>query len=243
MTGAILAGGLGTRLQDALPDRAKPLAPIGGQPFLRFLLAQLSRTDIRRIVLCTGYRGEQVRGEIGDAFGVLPLLYSVEEQPLGTGGALRLAWTTYGDRAAWLVMNGDSYLDIDLSEMVAEHRRAACAATIAAVEVPDGRRFGSLEWDAGSRVTAFREKSDVPGARWINGGVYLFEPAFLDALASSSPLSLERDVFPSWIGRGLRVFARRGRFIDIGTPESYSLAQSFFDSSGGQHPPVRHSRS
>jgi len=243
ITGAILAGGAGSRLKGKLPDHAKTLAPIQGQPFLHLLLRQLPCAGVHRAVLCTGYRGDQVRAEIGDLFEGMPVLYSKEEQPLGTGGALRLAWTSYGDKATWLVMNGDSYLDIDLTEMIAAHRKSANPATIAAVEVTDGRRFGSLEWDPGGQITAFREKSDTPGARWINGGVYLFEPQFLDALPRSSPLSLENEIFPAWLGRGLHVFNRRCRFIDIGTPESYSLAQTFFGSSGGSHSAVRHSGS
>jgi NDP-sugar pyrophosphorylase family protein len=112
--------------------------------------------------------------------------------------------------------------------MMESHRKSGLAATIGAVRVEDGRCFGTLEWDGDHRITAFREKSDAPGARWINGGVYIFEDEFLRALPDRTPLSLETEAFPAWIAQGIHAFASQARFIDIGTPESYSLAQRFF---------------
>lgn len=228
LTGAVLAGGLGTRLRTVLPDTAKPVALVQGRPFLLFLLEQLRRARVLRIILCTGHGADQVRSEIGDAYKGIPLVYSREEIPLGTGGALRLAWRNYPDTAPWLVMNGDSYLDIDLCAMADSHQSAGLRATIAAVRVEDGRRFGSVDWDAGHRITAFREKSEAPGPRWINGGVYLFEREFLEKLPGRAPLSLENDVFPAALAGGIHAFPSEARFIDIGTPESYRLAQAFF---------------
>jgi len=227
-TGVILAGGLGTRMRGVLPDTAKPLAAVQGRPFLTFLLSQLERAGIGRIILCTGHRGDQVRAAIGESFDGVPIEYSVEDQPLGTGGALRLAVQRYGDGQTWMVMNGDSLVDINLCHLYSEHQRAGLAATIAAVAVPDGRRYGTLECSADGRIVAFREKSEDPRPVWINAGVYLLEPLFLEALPSAVPLSLEREVFPEWICRGLHVSQHHARFIDIGTPESYALAQEFF---------------
>jgi NDP-sugar pyrophosphorylase family protein len=224
MTGVVLAGGLGTRLRTVLPDTAKPLAPVEGRPFLFFLIEQLNRAKVSPIILCTGHLANQIREAVSpDA-----ILYSEEDQPLGTAGALGLAWRNYPNTAPWLVMNGDSYIDIDLNAMMDSHRRSGCTATIAAVRVEDGRRYGSLEWSEDYRVTAFREKSTAPGARWINSGVYIFEREFLDALPDRVPLSLETDAFPHWIAHGLHAFASEARFIDIGTPETYALAQHFF---------------
>ena len=228
MTGVLLAGGLGTRLRSVLPDTAKPLAPVEGRPFLFFLLEQLTRAGASPLILCTGHLAAQVHAEIGTEYGGVPILYSEEERPLGTAGAIRLAWTNSPDTAPWLVMNGDSYLDIDLKAMMASHVRGGLAATIAAVRVEDGRRYGSLEWSDDHRITVFREKSDAPGPRWINAGVYIFERDFVAALPGCAPLSLETDVFPAWVARGIQAFASQARFIDIGTPESYALAQRFF---------------
>jgi NDP-sugar pyrophosphorylase family protein len=228
LTGVLLAGGLGTRLRTVLPDTAKPLAPIEGRPFVFFLLEQLKRAGVGRVILCTGHRAAQVREEMGKTYRGMSLLYSEEAEPLGTAGALRLAWRNYPDTAPWLVMNADSYVDIDLTAMIESHRTSTMPATIAAVRVEDGRRYGSLEWSGDGRMTAFREKSDTPGARWINGGVYLFERKFLNALPDRTPLSLENEVFPASLVRGIHAFASEARFIDIGTPESYALAQHFF---------------
>ena len=227
-TGLILAGGLGTRLHSVLPDTAKAIAPIQGRPFLTFLLEQFRRAAVERIILCTGHRAEQVRLEIGEEFKGIPITYSVEDQPLGTGGALGRAYRNWGGGETWFVLNGDSFLGIDLNQLQAEHERGGQAATIAAVAVADARRFGALEWSATGQVTAFHEKSGTPGEKWINGGVYLFGPEFLKALSETVPLSLEREVFPAWIPRGIHVFPQPARFIDIGTPADYFRAQEFF---------------
>lgn len=230
-TSVILAGGMGTRLRETLPDSQKTVAPVAGRPFLFHLLNQLRDAGCRRIVLCTGYRSDQVDREVGKCLDDVEILYSTEDRPLGTGGALRLAWQRYGgsDAGGWLVTNGDSFCDLDLDEFWIEHQRARLAATIAAVEVADGGRYGSLVWDESARVTRFREK-EAGGAStgWINGGVYGLTPEFLGALTAATPLSLEREVFPGWIGRGIHVFPRKARFIDIGTPDSYKAAQEFF---------------
>jgi NDP-sugar pyrophosphorylase family protein len=228
-TGVILAGGLGTRLRSVLPDSAKSVAPVAGQPFLRFLLDQVRRGGAQRVILCTGYRSSQVEQEIGSHCANLEILYSPEDQPLGTGGALRQAWQRYGDSGStgWVVMNGDSYCDIDLAEFWSEHQRAGRSATLAAIQVRDAGRFGSLVWDDSGTLLRFGEK-DGGGAGWINGGIYALEPEFLNVLSPAAPLSLERDVFPRWIARGIHVVPRAARFIDIGTPESLEAAQSFF---------------
>lgn len=228
MTGVILAGGLGTRLRTVLPNTAKPLAPVEGRPFLSFLLKQLTRAGVSPLILCTGHLARQVRNEIGTEYHSTPIVYSEEKEPLGTAGALRLAWKHYPKTAPWLVMNGDSYLDIDLPAMIESHSRSGLLATMAAVRVDDGRRYGKLEWSEDRRVSAFHEKSGTPGPQWINGGVYVFERDFLTALPDHTPSSLETEVFPSWIERGIHVFASDARFIDIGTPESYTEAQNFF---------------
>ena len=231
-TSVILAGGLGTRLREAVPDSAKSVAPVGGAPFLVHLLKQLRKAGACRVVLCTGHRAQQVGREIGSHFDGIQIVYSTEDQQLGTGGALRLAWETFRGTGpeGWIVMNGDSYFDVDLTEFWREHQSCGGAATLAAAEVADGSRYGSLNWDESGRVTRFgeKEKANGVGLRWINAGVYAFAPEFMNALNAVTPLSLEREVFPGWISRGIHVFARKARFIDIGTPDSYQAAQDFF---------------
>jgi NDP-sugar pyrophosphorylase family protein len=229
-TSVILAGGLGTRLREVVPDAPKSVAPVAGRPFLMHLLRQLQHAGARRIVLCTGHRSGQVAEEIGDHFEDAEVVYSTEDQPLGTGGALRLAWQRFGasEGNGWLVTNGDSYCGLDLREFWKDHRSAGSAATLAAVEVPDGSRYGSLVWDESGRLIRFGEKENAAGAGWINAGIYGLSPDFLNQLSPQVPLSLERESFPGWIGRGIHVHARKARFIDIGTPDSYRVAQEFF---------------
>lgn len=228
MTGVIIAGGLGTRLRSVVADMPKCLARINGQPFLFRLLQQQARAGVSRIVLCTGYGAAQVQAAVGAEFQGVPVVYSQEDHPLGTGGALRLAWERYSGPGKWLVMNGDSYLDLDVREFCEVFAVCQCDAAIAAAHVLDGSRFGALTWAAGSCVASFEEKSGKPESKWINAGVYLMTPRFLDNLSGSAPLSLEREVFPAWIEKGIWVHTSTGKFIDIGTPESYTEAQQFF---------------
>jgi D-glycero-alpha-D-manno-heptose 1-phosphate guanylyltransferase len=229
LTAAILAGGFGTRLQPVLPDTAKTVAEVAGRPFLEYLLRQFTRAGASRIVLCTGFKSAQVKSQIGDTFEDVPVVYSIEPEPLGTGGAIALAWQSYGSGQAWLVTNGDSYLDLDASGLITAHRNSACAITLAVLQVPDSGRYGSVEWSPQTRrVLAFREKTGESMPGWINGGVYVFEPECLNSLPAGKAFSLEKDVFPAWVEHGVNVYPVEGRFIDIGTPESYKKAQLFF---------------
>lgn len=230
LTAAILAGGLGTRLQPVLPGTAKTVAQVAGRPFIDYLLAQLVRSGTRRIVMCTGVHSNQVHTQVGDVFEGVPVLYSQETKPMGTGGAVALAWHNFADAEGWLVTNGDSYLDLDIPGLIAAHRASACALTLAILKVADAARYGTVEWSPETcKVLSFREKSDEAGPAWINGGVYFFEPECLNSLSPDKPLSLEKEVFPHWVERGINVYpVENGRFIDIGTPESYQSAQLFF---------------
>ena len=132
-TGVILAGGLGTRLRPAIGDGAKSAALVGGHPFIDRLLDQLAGSGVERIVVCAGYQAREVEAAAGREHGGVPVVYSVEEQPLGTGGALRQARARLGDGGAWLVMNGDSYCGIEVEELAVEHAAAGLEATLALV--------------------------------------------------------------------------------------------------------------
>jgi NDP-sugar pyrophosphorylase family protein len=214
ITAAILVGGQGTRLRAVIPDRQKVVAPVAGRPFLYRLLDQIADAGITCVVLCAGYKAEQVQ-TIGATYRGLTLRYSIEREPLGTAGALRHAGLT----APVLVMNGDSYCDVNLKLLTRPN-------TIVVREVPDTSASGRVEFDAEYRITRFAEKGQT-GPGWINAGIYYLNQAFLDSIPAG-PCSIERDVFPAWVGRGLWAMPTRGRFLDIGTPESYAAAQGFF---------------
>lgn len=227
ITAVILAGGLGTRLRSMVSDQPKVLAGVGGRPFITFLLDQLATVKIKDVVLCTGYLGQQVCAALGKTYGAVNLRYSRECDPLGTGGALRMA-TPLLKSELILVMNGDSYCEANLEAFFTIHRLREASATILIKEMPDTRRFGCVDIEMDDRITGFAEKKEREGPGWINVGIYLIHRSIIETIPPDGMVSLEKDIFPSWIGRGLYGFRSQGRFIDIGTPESFILARQFF---------------
>ncbi len=226
---AILAGGLGTRLRGAVNDRPKVLAPVAGRPFLSYLLDQVAAAGVRKVVLCTGYLGEQVEAAFGAHYGALQLSYSHETSPQGTAGAVRLALPLLQSDPV-LVLNGDSYCDAALADLAAWHqaRIHSSPGSLLLTWVDDAARYGSVEVDALGSIMSFREKRGQPIPGWINAGVYLLSRRVLMSIPAQPAVSIERDVFPVWVGRGLSAYCVRAPFIDIGTPESYGQAETFF---------------
>jgi D-glycero-alpha-D-manno-heptose 1-phosphate guanylyltransferase len=227
MDALILAGGLGTRLRAVVKDRAKSVAEIGGRPFLAHVLDRLARSaEVNRVILCVGHRADTVREAIGTQHGRLPIAYSQEDRPLGTGGALRLAARRFKVTRTALAMNGDTFLGANIDAFLAFHRAERAAVTIALARVADASRYGRVEC-RGNRITAFLEKG-AGGAAWISSGLYVFSPAAWRALAAlPAACSLEHDAFPPWL-ETMRVagYRTRSRHLDIGTPEDFSRASS-----------------
>lgn len=226
LTVAVLVGGFGTRLRSVVADRPKVLAEVSGRPFLSILLDQLVKSGTRSVVLCTGYMGDKIQAEFGASYGPLQLFYSHEPTQLGTGGALRFALPLIRSEVV-LVMNGDSFCDTDLKVFRTWHSARGAAATILLTEVADTRRYGRVRVDAEGRVLKFEEKAIDSGPGWINAGVYLCGRSLLEAVPTDCPVSLEREIFPVWIGAGLYGFRGDGRFLDIGVPEAYAQAERF----------------
>jgi D-glycero-alpha-D-manno-heptose 1-phosphate guanylyltransferase len=226
----LLVGGLGTRLQSVLPSTPKPMARVGNMPFLELLVRQLRSQGIRRIVMCTGHLASQIEEEFGDGrkWGVA-IDYSHELQPLGTAGAVKLAEGYLKHASDFLVMNGDSFLELDLRQFIQFHREHGGLVSMAVRRVPDAARYGTVHMDANHRVVGFSEKTGatVPGI--INGGVYVFNRAVLDQVPRV-PASFEKDVFPRVLKQGVYALEQHGMFIDIGTPEDYARAQTLCQS-------------
>ncbi len=223
---AILAGGFGTRLQSVISDRPKVLAPVAGRRFLAYLLDQIADSGFEEVVLCTGYLGEQVRMAFGQRFRKLKLAYSQERHPLGTGGALRNALPFFEDNTV-LVLNGDSYCDVDLAAFLRWHGVHRAETSLVLAKTPDVSRYGAVASDSRGRIIRFSEKG-ASGPGWINAGIYALST---DAIASIPPahaVSLEHECFPRWAAKGLFGFRAQGRFLDIGTPESIRSAAAFF---------------
>lgn len=225
-TAMVLVGGLGTRLRPVVADRPKPLAPVDGEPFLARVLDQLAAAQCRRAILCTGHLGEQIEREFGPRHGELELVWSHEPVALGTAGALRHALDRCSDDA-FLVLNGDSYCDLDVAAFVATARATGGGPALVAAAVADTRRYGRVEHDARGRVTAFTEKG-VPGPGHVYAGLLWLPRTAVAALPQGRPAALERDVLPDLIATGLVAFVTDAPFLDIGVPADYAGASAFF---------------
>jgi len=231
ITAILLAGGRGTRLSGVVSDRPKVLADVGGRPFLSYLLDQLEAAGFRQAVVSTGYMADMVRTTLGERHGGIALRYQQELEPLGTGGGIRLAAQAVESNPV-LVMNGDSYLDADLAAFAEFHGAHGGPGSLLLTKVTDVSRFGQVRLGPGDRIEAFEEKNAAGGAGWINAGVYLLDRRLIDSIPPDTFVSLEKEMFPRWVERGLFGFRAGGRFIDIGTPESYREAAAFFSRRG-----------
>jgi len=222
----LLVGGLGTRLRSVVPSRPKALAPIGDRSFLELLVRQLWLQGIRNLVMCTGYLADQIENKFGDgrSWGV-SIEYSNEERPLGTAGAIKGAQRYLTNVSEFLVLNGDSFLDINLHSLMTFHRKHdGAVVTMTVVRVEDARRYGTVCVDANDRVIAFAEKTASYAPGLVNGGIYVCSQAVWQHIPEP-PASLERDVFPYLLNHRMYAQEHQGIFIDIGTPTAYSRAQ------------------
>ena len=225
----ILAGGLGSRLRPVVNDRPKPMALVGGKPFLEWLIKDLRNQGVQRLILCVGYMGETIEGYFGSGHEQgLEIVYSREAAPLGTGGAIKLALPNLRG-LRFFALNGDSLCDFSLRAMLNTHIERSAAATLWLVSVDDGERYGAVKINDNQEITEFREKSATGQAGMINAGVYFLKRRLLDALPANRALSLETDAFPAWLAgeAKLLVLAVQGPFLDIGTPESVRDAERF----------------
>lgn len=223
---AILAGGPGTRLQPVLKGKPKVLADVRSRPFLEYILHQLNQSDFKKVVLCTGYLSQQVEKILGERYKNLRLIYSPEETPLGTAGCLRLALPLLTSKAV-LVMNGDSFCEVDFKKFWRFHLNKNSQASLVLSKVSDADRFGKVKLKDDNSIAAFQEKKPGGGAGLINAGIYLINKAFIAAIPKNKVISIE-NIFPKWIGKGFYGYKSNNNFIDIGIPESYAYAQKFF---------------
>lgn len=221
----ILAGGLGTRLAETVPHLPKTLAPIQGTAFLQLLFQQLNQCPhISKIVLALGHRAEAIEHFSKQGKTSIPIEFSIETSPLGTGGALLHALSKTPQETL-LVLNGDSYFDLDLSQFFSFHKEKKADFSIACCYMQDTSRYGRIEIDAPTqRVLSFREKSNNAPSGWINAGLYLIKRSVLGSFSPGFS-SLEKDFFPRLVQNQLFAYCHEGEFIDIGTPESYQKAQ------------------
>lgn len=225
MEGIVLAGGFGSRLRPVVADLPKVMAPINGRPFLELVLDNLQRSGFTRITLSLGYLPEPIVQHFGPSFRGMELSYQIEDEPLGTGGAVRQA-LAHCLADSVFVFNGDTYLELEAAAVAALSQQTG-SPVIVARQVPDTSRFGRLEITDGT-VRRFAEKG-VSGPGLINAGCYLFPRDLLDGFALGKPFALEQDFLVEAVPRiRFAAFETHGRFIDIGIPEDYARAQREF---------------
>jgi len=227
ITAVILAGGLGTRLRPVLSDRPKVLADVMGRPFLTYLFDQLAHAGAREVVLCTGYMAGSVREEMGESYRSLRIKHSMEDVPVGTGGAVRLALPLIKSDT-FIVMNGDSYVNVDLKNFLAWFLRKNIVAALILRKMPDSSQYGRVVLTEDGCIESFEEKGKNTGPGWVNAGIYLLKRKLVETIPPGKVYSLEREFFPRLVGRNLYGYRCKGQFIDIGTPESYSQTDAFF---------------
>jgi D-glycero-alpha-D-manno-heptose 1-phosphate guanylyltransferase len=224
-TAIILAGGLGTRLASAVPDVPKPMASVRGRPFLEHLMDYWIDQGVDRIVLSVGYKRQVIMDHFGSSYRSLRVSYAVEERPLGTGGGLLMA--AQGLSEPFLVLNGDTFFEVNLRALTAFHLDHESRWTFALFRTGDTDRYMGMDVAHDWRIRSLTSSRQGPG-QLANGGIYIVDPAAL--VASPAPpgsrLSLEYDLLPAVMSSGGKLFGMesQGRFIDIGVPDDYSRA-------------------
>jgi D-glycero-alpha-D-manno-heptose 1-phosphate guanylyltransferase len=225
----VLCGGQGTRLRSVVADQPKSMARVSGTPFLQLLLDRLRSQGVLEVILGTGYMAEQIERYFtcGNQFH-LRIRYSREHEPLGTGGALKLAEPLISDPV--LVLNGDTYVEWSLVPMLELFKGRNADMVLVLHAVVDVSRYGSVVLDQEDRVTQFVEKGAAAGPGLINAGVYLLRKQIVHNLPARTAISLEREVFPRLLDCRVYGVVSTGLFIDIGIPEDLKLAQTLLAS-------------
>jgi D-glycero-alpha-D-manno-heptose 1-phosphate guanylyltransferase len=221
----ILAGGLGTRLREVVPDIPKPLAPVSGHPFLDAVLDHLdSFPSVERVIMAIGYRGDAIKEKYQNVKYRFPITFSVEESLLGTGGAVKHALAgTSGVEI--VVMNGDTYTGVSIDTFLKFHREKNGVATIAVSEKKESARYGAVVFDDTYKILSFKEKNNP--SNFVSAGAYVFQKSLFDAVPDGTVCSLEQDLFPRWLEKGMYAYIHREGFHDIGTPEAYAETEEY----------------
>jgi D-glycero-alpha-D-manno-heptose 1-phosphate guanylyltransferase len=221
----VLAGGLGTRLRSTVPDLPKCMAPVAGEPFLAHVIRYYRNQGVDRFVFSLGYKHEIIESFLKKQFSDLHYDCSVEDEPLGTGGAVFASASKTNDENV-LVLNGDTLFAVDLNQVSSYHLVQASDCTLTLKTMINSDRYGVVETDEHGRITSFREKKFYPQAN-INGGVYALNIRRFISLSFPRVFSFEKDFLETqYEHMNMRAIVQNGYFIDIGIPEDYLRAQS-----------------
>lgn len=219
----ILAGGLGTRLRSAVPDLPKCMAPVGGKPFLYYLLSNLQKQGIRKFILSLGYKHELIIDYVSAEFNANQFEFAIEEEPLGTGGAIKLACTKSLENTV-VVVNGDTFFQVELDKLVAFHEMCGSNCTLALKPMENFDRYGVIELNTDYSIRSFQEKNFYASGL-INGGVYALNTNKFMQENLPYKFSFEKDYLEAYyMNRRMYGVVQDGYFIDIGIPEDYARA-------------------
>jgi D-glycero-alpha-D-manno-heptose 1-phosphate guanylyltransferase len=219
----ILAGGLGTRLSGVIKDIPKPMAPIAGKPFLHYVFQYLSKFPIKKVILAVGYKYETIEAFFGTHYLGIEIEYTIENEPLGTGGAISNALKLATGNEIFL-LNGDTFFDVDLEALYIHHQLSGSQLTLSLKPMQNFERYGTVELN-GTCITAFNEKKIVVKG-FINGGVYLLNQSFFNHSKFPAKFSFEKDFMEKSVQLfNMQAFICDGYFIDIGIPKDYEKAQ------------------
>ena len=219
--GILLVGGFGTRLKPLTDESPKPMLPVAGLPVTEHQILAAKKAGIHTLVLATSYLADVFTPYFGDgAKWGMKILYAVEKEPLGTGGAIRNAAELLGRDEPVVIFNGDVLSRHSIADQIAFHLKNEADVTLHLIDVADARAFGCVPTDSDGRVTAFLEKMDNPVTNSINAGCYVFSPSVIDQIPLGKVVSIERETFPALVSSGRPVFGYKEQsyWLDVGTP-------------------------
>ncbi len=232
MEAIVLAGGLGKRLRSVCPDRPKPMVDVNGRPFLYYLMQYWIEQGVSHFILSVGYLHEIVIDYFGHSFEGVPIDYSIEPSPMGTGGGLILALDhLFRLDHPVLVLNGDTYFEVPLEELKNFQKEKNCMCCLSLLAIEKNTRYGGIKILPSGQIMRFNEKNDVKSCL-INGGCYLICPNYLKRFIPpvlGHPLSLESDILMAAVNsKKTYGISFRKYFLDIGIPEDYFLSLKKF---------------
>lgn len=219
--GILLVGGFGTRLKPLTDESPKPMLPVAGLPVTEHQILAAKKAGVHTLVLATSYLADVFTPYFGDGskWG-MKILYAVEKEPLGTGGAIRNAAELLGRDEPVVIFNGDVLSRHSIADQIKFHTDNKADVTLHLLDVEDARAFGCVPTDANGRVSAFLEKMDNPVSNSINAGCYVFSPEVIDEIPLGKVVSVERETFPALVASGRSVFGYKEQsyWLDVGTP-------------------------
>ena len=221
----ILAGGLGTRLRPAVPDLPKCMAPVAGRPFLYYVISYFAKQGIEKFIFSLGYKHQVIEKYISSEFDTIQYTFCVEEKPLGTGGAIRLA-CAHATEKTTVVLNGDTFFRIDLDKLAPFHHMCGADCTLSLKPMKNFNRYGVVTLNKDYSIQSFREK-DYYEEGLINGGIYALNVGKFQSENLPEVFSFERDYLEAYYKkRRMYGVIQDEYFIDIGIPEDYMRAQT-----------------